>query len=760
MAVNKKPLSERELCDQVVTPALADAGWDGEIQIGREVRLTAGRVLVRGRMASRRPYRQADYVLYYKENLPLAVVEAKDNEHSVGSGMQQALDYGEMLDVPFVYSTNGDAFLEHDRTAQSSDTVEREIPLGAFPSPDELWRRYRAWRGLGDETLPTVTQDYYSDPARRLRYYQVNAVNAVVEAVARGDRRALLVMATGTGKTLVAFQTIWRLRKAGLAKRTLFLIDRNALADQTRNNDFRPFGGVMTKVTQRKADKSYEVYLALYQAISGVEEVKNVYKQFSPGFFDLVVIDECHRGSADEASAWREILDYFQSAVHVGLTATPRETRDVSNIAYFGEPVYTYSLRQGIEDGYLAPYKVIRLDFDRDLEGWRPEAGKLDKYGREIEDRVYNQRDFDRQLVLDQRTQLVAKKVTEYLRATNRFDKTIVFCEDIDHAERMRQALVNENIELAATDRRYVMRMTGDNAEGKAEVETFCTPEELYPVVVTTSRLLATGVDTQTVKLIVLDRRIESTTEFKQIIGRGTRIREEYSKLFFTIMDFKRATDRFADPDFDGDPISIYDPRPGDPIEPPEDRERQRYRVEDVTVDVVSERTQYLDGKGRLITETLRDYTRKTVRQEFGSLDEFLRRWSAAERKKAIVEELEDHGVVFEDLAIEVDRNCGPFDIICHVAFDQPPLTRRERAESVRKRSYFTRYGDAARAVLEALLDKYADEGVEDLDSMQVLKLRPLNELGTPHEIVERFGGKEGYQDAVKSLQDALFDVA
>lgn len=796
---NKTALSERDVCTKFVTPALTAAGWDLRHQIREEVTLTKGRIKVRGRMVSRGKAKRADYVLYYKPNLPLAVIEAKDETHSVGAGMQQALAYAEMLDVPFAFSTNGRAFLFHDRTGQSPE-VEREIPLSAFPSPEELWRRYCAWKGIEGEAERIAAQDYYLDGSGKTpRYYQLVAINRVVEAIARGQRRILLVMATGTGKTYTAFQIIWRLWKARRVRRVLFLADRNILVDQTRINDFKPFGNAMTKITNRTVDKSYEIYLALYQAVSGSEEEKNIYKQFSPDFFDLVVVDECHRGSAAEDSAWREILEYFAPAIHLGLTATPKETRDVSNIEYFGEPVYVYSLKQGIEDGFLAPYKVVRIDLDKDLVGWRPEKGQRDKYGREIEDRIYNQRDFDRSLVLEERTKVVARKITEFLKATDRYAKTIVFCEDIDHAERMRQALVNENADLVAENPRYVVRITGDNEEGKAELDHFIDPESRYPVIATTSRLLTTGVDAQTCKVIVLDRRIESMTEFKQIIGRGTRVNEEYGKYYFTILDFKKATELFADPQFDGDPVKIYVRRQDEPVvfedeerggqvlvdgagedwddnagdvvpgseEGPDLGEgdgpgprRVKYVVDNVPVFVVAERVQYYGPDGKLITESLRDYTRRRVTARYATLDDFLQRWTAAERKEAILRELEEQGVLLDALAEEVGRDYDPFDLVCHVAFDRPPLTRRERAERVRKRDYFARYGEKARAVLDALLDKYADEGIETIESVEVLRVRPLSELGTPVELIRSFGSKEEYLEAVRELERALYAAA
>ncbi len=790
----KKQLSERDICTKYITPALESAGWDIATQIREEYQLTKGRVIVRGKLYTRARHKRADYVLFYKPNIPIAVIEAKDNTHSVGDGMQQALGYAEMLQVPFVFSSNGDGFLFHNKIA-TDGVIERELALHEFPSPQELWHWWSAHHGLDDEQTALVAQDYYSDSnGRTPRYYQLLAINKTVEAIARGQKRILLVMATGTGKTYTAFQIIWRLWKAKAKKRILFLADRNILVDQTMTNDFKPFGPAMTKIQKRQVNKSYEIYLSLYQAVTGSEEEKNIYKQFSPDFFDLIIIDECHRGSAAADSAWREILEYFSSATQIGLTATPKETREVSNIDYFGEPIYTYSLKQGIDDGFLAPYKVVRIDLDKDLTGWRPDKGMRDKYGNEIEDRIYNQKDFDKTLVLEKRTQLVAAKISEFLRQTNRFDKTIVFCENIDHAERMRQALVNENSDLVAQNSKYVMRITGDNEEGKAELDNFIFPESKYPVIATTSKLMTTGVDAQTCKLIVLDQRIQSMTEFKQIIGRGTRINEDYGKYYFTIMDFKKATELFADPDFDGDPVQVYEPRgdespvppdidenlPGDGgtsyplpgeehdhpvvVEPGPDEMGsgvRRYVVDNVEVKVAAERVQYFDADGRLITESLKDYTRKALAKEFDSLDDFLRRWSSAEKKQAIIEELAEQGVFFDALADEIGRKSGkefdPFDLICHVAWDRPPLTRRERAEQVRKRDYFSKYGQQARRVLDALLDKYADEGVTHIEEPRILTIAPFTDFGTPMEIIQAFGGPNQYRQALHELEEALY---
>lgn len=791
--MDKKQLTERDICTKFITPALEQAGWDIATQVREEFPLTKGRIIVRGKLHTRAQNKRADYVLFHKPNMPIAVIEAKDNKHSLGDGMQQGLGYAEMLQVPFVFSSNGDGFLFHNKIAKDG-VIERELALHELPGPDVLWQWWAEHLGLNTAQTELVSQDYYSDGSNKTpRYYQLLAINKTIEAIARGQNRLMLVMATGTGKTYTAFQIIWRLWKSKAKKRILFLADRNILVDQTMTNDFKPFGSAMTKIQKRQANKSYEIYLSLYQAVTGTEEERNIYKQFSRDFFDLIVIDECHRGSAAADSAWREILEYFSSATQIGLTATPKETKEVSNIDYFGEPIYTYSLRQGIDDGFLAPYKVVRIDLDKDLTGWRPDKGMVDKLGNVIEDRIYNQRDFDKNLVLEKRTELVAKKISDFLKQTNRFAKTIVFCDNIDHAERMRQALVNENADLAAQNSKYVMRITGDNEEGKAELDNFIFPESKYPVIATTSKLMTTGVDAQTCKLIVLDQRIQSMTEFKQIIGRGTRINEDYDKYYFIIIDFKKATELFADPDFDGDPVQIYEPKGDDSPVPPDDGESpktddgfayppaeespwsgvaeprpgeegssiRRYVVANVEVKVASERVQYFDAAGRLITESLKDYTRKALAKEFSSLDDFLRRWNDAEKKQVIIDELANEGVFFDALAEEIDRQSGkefdPFDLVCHVAWDQPPLTRKERAEQVKKRDYFTRYGEQAQRVLQALLDKYADEGVGPIEETQILTIAPFTSFGTPMEIIRAFGGLDRYQRAIHELEQVLY---
>jgi type I restriction enzyme R subunit len=770
----KKKLSEIDICDLFITPAIRNAGWAPETQIRREVTLAPGPVIVRGNMSSRNKKKKkfADYVLSWVAGIPVAVVEAKDNNHSASHGMQQALGYAEILEVPSTFSSNGDAFASHNKVPAAGEDIETEFPLESFPPPQDLWRRYKTSRGIQDSEERLVVEPYHEDPSgKEPRYYQVDAINHAVEAVAAGKTRVLLVMATGTGKTYTTFQIIWRLWKARKVKRVLYLADRNILIDQTLVNDFKPFGSVMTKIKNRKIDPSYEIYLGLYQAITGPDEEDKIFKRVSRDLFDMVVIDECHRGSAAEDASWREILEYFENAIQIGLTATPKETKYVSSSTYFGEPAYTYSLRRGIEDGFLAPYKVVRIDIDKDVQGWTPPAGMKDDLGQEIELREYNQLDMDRVLVLNQRTKLVANRVMQYLRATNPFDKTIIFCEDIDHAERMRKAIVNAAGELALKNPKYVMRITGDSVEGKAELDNFIDPESPFPVIATTSELLTTGVDAKTCKLIVLDKNITSMTTFKQIIGRGTRIDEEHNKWFFTIMDFKKATELFRDPDFDGEAVVIYEPDPDDdpvPPDPPDDDDSTagpedpegvyKIRVSGVPAKIIAERIEYIGPDGNLITESYREFSRKQIQSEFASLDEFLRRWSDAKKKQAIIDELEEHGVVLENLAADVGKAYGDFDLIAHIAYGQPPLTRRERAHNVKKRNYFTKYGPQARDVLTALLDKYADEGVATLESGKVLRLDPFKSIGTPVEIINNiFGGKEKYERAIQELENELF---
>jgi type I restriction enzyme, R subunit len=790
--MGKRNLSEEDIKARYITPAITDAGWDINKQVRLEYAFTAGRIILRGNVTARGKRKRADYVLFYKNNFPLAVIEAKDNNQPVGAGLQQAIDYAKALDVYYVYASNGDAFVE-----QNLITGEvREISLNEFSSPEELYQRYLIDMNINEAEEKVMLEPYYYVPNYKTpRYYQRVAINRTVDAVAKGQDRVLLVSATGTGKTYMTFQMIYRLWKSGLKKKILFLADRNVLVDQTISGDFKPFSGKMTKVQKKNLDSSYEIYLALYQQLTG-DDGEETFRQFKPNFFDLIVIDECHRGSAKEDSAWRKVLDYFSSATHIGCTATPIETKEASSFTYFGEPIYEYSLKQGINDGFLAPYKVIRIGLDKDLEGYRPEAGKVDKYGYEIEDREYNVKDFDRSLVLDDRTRVVASKITEFLKKTDRYSKTIVFCLDIEHAERMRQALINENKDLYTENEKYIMRITGDNDLGKAQLEHFIDEESRYPVIAVTSKLMTTGVDAKMCKLIVLENNINSMTEFKQIIGRGTRLLEEYGKTYFTIMDFRNSSRLFADPAFDGRPEVVIDLDGNDPVdepEPPTDCDEEgtgehagnndvkeddgehgtgdtppfndegedkprKYYIGDVTVRVLSERVQYVDKDGKLITESLIDYTKKNILEQYAMLDDFLRTWTEAEKKQAIIDELQVSGVLLDAVREELGKTeLDDFDLICHLAYDKPPLTKKERAENVKKRHYIYKYSDVAQQVIEALLDKYANDGIKEIEDTKVLQLKEFAKIGSPMKIVKAFGGKEAYLKAVKELENEIY---
>jgi type I restriction enzyme, R subunit len=823
MIPSKKELSERDICTKFITPAIKNAGWNTDTQMLEEVFFTDGKITVRGNITSRGTRKRADYILYYKPNIPIAVIEAKDNKHNIGDGIQQALDYAKILDIPCVFSSNGDGFLFHDRTAKDS-TIEQELSLDNFPSPEELWEKYKKFKGIeNDDEALIASQDYFEDGSGRSpRYYQQIAVNRTVEAIAKNQNRILLVMATGTGKTYTAFQIIYRLWKCRKKKRILFLADRTALIDQTRRGDFKHFKDKMTVIKKTvmeaeneeglikeilvsnkkrgidSSDKAYEIFLGLYQGLTNTVGV-DAYKDFSPDFFDLIVIDECHRGSAADDSSWREILNYFSNATHVGLTATPKESREVSNIEYFGDPLYTYSLKQGIDDGFLAPYRVVRVGLNIDLESWRPERGKLDKKGRPVEDRIYNRSDFDRNIVVEERRNLVAQKITEYMTGQkNRFMKTIVFCVDIEHAEGMRTALVKCNADLYRENNKYIMRITGDEEQGKRELDNFINPEEKYPVIAVTSKLMTTGVDAQTCQLIVLDSNIQSMTEFKQIIGRGTRINEEFGKKYFTILDFRDVTNLFADPDFDGDPIRIKevtqddnlgddneDDEPEDddtteveneeeevvvpdfevidrPIRVPDDTENEpdttgKVTVNGVDVKVLVNRELSFDHEGKLIVVGIKDFTRDKVKGRFQTMNDFLHYWNDAERKQVIIQELTQQGILVDAFLSAVDKEADLFDLICHVAFDQIPLTRKERANNVKKRNYFTKFGNGARTVMENLLDKYADEGIDNIETLDILKLTPFDTFGSITEIVRSFGGKTQYLQAVKELEEEIY---
>lgn len=806
--MNKKLLSEADIKEKFITPAIIKSGWDEHTQIIREYSITAGRIWVKGKLTARGKKLFADYVLYIS-GIPIAIIEAKDNNHSLNSGIQQALKYSNLMDIPFVFSSNGDGFYFHDKTITDGD-IEKTLSLDNFPSSDLLWEKYKAFKGIQTETEEKIIlQDYFSDSNRKPRYYQQIAINRTIEAVAKGQQRILLVMATGTGKTYTAFQIAYRLFKSKSKRKILFLADRTSLVDQTLRGDFRHFKDAMTVIKKKvinvdgkdvlvsnnkrgidNADKAFDIFLGLYQGLSNSDpEVPDAFKDFSPDYFDLIIVDECHRGSAKEDSKWRAILEYFKSATHIGLTATPKETKEVSNIEYFKEPIYTYSLKQGIDDGFLAPYKVVKVTLDIDAEGWRPPQGFTDKDGNPLEDRIYNTKDFDKNIVVENRRKLVANKITEFLKLTNRFDKTILFCVDIEHAEGMRAALANANADLVRENNKYVMQITGDNEEGKRELDNFINPSEKYPVIAVTSKLMTTGVDAQTCKLIVLDSNIGSITEFKQIIGRGTRINEEYGKTFFTIMDFRNVTHHFADPDFDGEPVSIIEidgdgpivlPEPNEPViiddpeypepdypEPPDpdvvNEPKTKYIkkvIQGVDVNIINERIQYLGADGKIITESLIDYTKNSIENQYKTLDNFLSVWNNADKKKIIIEELEDKGIFFDALKDEVGKQFDPFDLICHVAFDMPALSRKDRADSVKKRNYFAKYSEKAQAVLSNLLDKYADDGLLTIESVEVLKLKPINELGTPLELIKAFGGKPQYELAIKELEQELYKKA
>ena len=777
----EEQLSEEDVRNMYITPALTKK-WSLEKQIRSEVYFTAGRVIVRGNMSARKKGEKADYILYYNSSKPIAVVEAKKNTLSVGAGMQQAMNYAKILDIPFAYSTNGKAFLEHDFLTGK----EREISMDEFPSPEELWNRYKIGKNLTKKKKKIINEPYYYAPGtNKPRYYQRIAINRTCEAIARNQKRILLVMATGTGKTFTAFQIIHRLRKAGLKKKILYLADRNMLIDQTMSQDFQPFSNIMTKVENRKMDSSYEIYMALYQQLTD-RQGTDIFKNFQRDFFDLIIVDECHRGSAADDSNWRRILEYYSSATQIGLTATPKEDKEVSNISYFGEPIYTYSLKQGIDDGFLAPYKVIRVNLDKDLVGYRPEAGKTDVNGNIIDtDETYYQADFDKKIIIDERTQIVAKRVTEFLKNTNRYNKTIVFCIDIEHAERMRQALVNENSDMMLENPNYIMRITGDNQEGKDQLENFIDVEEKYPTIVTTSKLLTTGADCKTCKLIVLDSNINSMTEFKQIIGRGTRIREDFGKTYFTILDFRNASRLFSDPDFDGEPISIKVVKPGEPM-PTEDEDKienseynskttgknnveinhpgktvntnTKIRVNGVDVNIYNEICSYYDKDGKLVTESLKDFSKRSILNEYASLNDFINKWNSTDRKQVILDELKEQGVLLDELRKDVgNEDIGDFDLILHIAYDKKPLTRYERVNKVLKNGYLYKYSEMAQNILKDLLEKYSDNNELELTDTKILQLKPFEEYGSPMEIVDVFGGKEKYIEAVEELEDELY---
>lgn len=776
-------MTESDVRAKLIDPAVEQAGWS-EDKVRREITFTAGRIQVHGKTISRGEKKRVDYILYYKNDLPLALIEAKDDSQGVGVGLQQGISYAQDLDIPFVYSSNGAGFIERDFFTGT----ERELGMSELPSPEELFSRYMAGKNITEETKEVVLSDYFTDGSgKEPRYYQRNAINRVVEAVAKGQDRIMLVMATGTGKTYTAFQIIWRLWKNKTKKRVLFLVDRTALADQTLRGEFRHFGEAVTKVDGPQVDPAYEVYVALYQGLMGGDETEK-FKQFSPDFFDLIVVDECHRGSAREDSLWRSVLDYYKGATQIGLTATPKTADDADNFEYFGEPVYTYSLKQGIDDGFLAPYKVIRYRFDNDE--WRPPQGFVDVNGNEVPDEIYNESMFDRNIIIEERNKAVAKCIADFLRETDVYQKTIVFCTKQDHAERMRRFLNNELNDQSKENPKYVVRITGDDTYGKLEIENFINPEEKYPVIATTSKLLSTGVDTQTVKLVVLDAPMNSMTEFKQIIGRGTRVNEQYGKYYFTIMDFRNVTRLFADPEFDGDPVESYEKNGNDPLDIAEAIEQETkseaeltasdprsevlidgteenpkpkkiYIKEGVSFDPIQKVVQYIDPKtGKLITASLEDFSKQAITGLYASLEDFLNRWQATERKDIIVTELRERGIIFEELQKEVGQEVDVFDLILHIAYGQKPLTRSERLKNVKQSSYFDKYEGEAREIIDHLLDKYAEHGITAIDDIGDLQVSPFTQYGPPVEIVEGiFGGREEYMQVVREIERQLYSV-
>lgn len=774
--MKKSEMTEEDIKMKYINPAIEKSGWDINRNVKFEYCFTDGRIIVRGNKTKRGDKKKADYLLYYLPNIPIAVIEAKDNNHSVGDGMQQAIEYANVLDVPFAYSSNGDGFLEHDMRAGK----ERELKMNEFPSPEELWKRYKGIINISEEQEKLITEPYYFNMGDKTpRYYQVIAINKTIEAIAKGKNRILIVMATGTGKTYTAFQIIHRLWQSKNKRKILYLADRNILIDQTMQQDFKPFSKYMTKIEGKRLDSSYEIYMSLYQQLAG-EDNKEPFREFKPDFFDLIIVDECHRGSAKDDSLWRKILEYFSSATQIGMTATPKETEEVSTISYFGKPVYIYSLKQGIEDGFLAPFKVLRIGLNKDLEGYRPTEGKKDIYGNEIEDKIYDIKDFDKSIIIDNRTKVVAKRITEFLKEIDRFAKTIVFCVDIEHAERMRQALINENSDMVREDSRYIMRITGDNEEGKKQLDYFIDAESKYPVIVTTSKLLTTGVDCKTCRLIVLDNNINSMTEFKQIIGRGTRIQVEYKKEYFTIMDFRNASKHFADSEFDGEPIQIKEISENEPIADETKEEideygdmdfgdfksayeidgdkKYKYRVNDIEIKILSETVQYIGANGKLITENIIDYSKKNILGEYATLESFINAWNKEDRKRAIIEELQNKGVLLEELRKNVkDKDIDDFDLICHIAYDKKPLTKKERAKGVKESGYLYKYEGLAREIINALLDKYMDDGIEDIEDIKILKNNPFQKFGDLVKITSLFGGKEGYIKAVKDLENQIY---
>lgn len=770
--VSIKELSEEDIKIKYITPAIQKSNWDIQTQVRCEYYYTAGKMNVRENVATRGKRKFVDYLLSYKSNLPIAIIEAKDNNVTEAHGIQQAIGYAVDLDIPFAYSSNGSKFYEHDRLTGK----ERELSMEEFPTPEELWNRYVEEKELTEEQLKVITEPYYFMSAYKTpRYYQRIAINKTVEAIAKGQKRILLVMATGTGKTFTAFQIIHRLYKSGSKKKILYLADRNILIDQTMQNDFKPFQKVMTKVENRNMDSSYEIYMSLYHQLRSSEA--QIYKQFKPDFFDLIIVDECHRSSARDDSNWHEILTYFNTATQIGMTATPKETNDISNINYFGEPIYTYSLKDGIEDGFLAPYKVIKVSLDKDLEGYRPEKGKLDEDGYEVEDKEYTVHDFDRTIVIDERTQVVAKRITEYLKATDRYSRTIVFCVDTEHALRMRNALANENADMMQQNPNYVVRITSNDMEGKNKLDDFIDANTVYPVIATTSKLLSTGVDTKTVKLIALDEDIQSMTEFKQIIGRGTRLYESKGKEYFTIMDFRNNSEKFADPNFNGPAEMVLDVDGGDGKEPKtpksfgiendkpnlpisgdvDDEGFKKVYINGVDVSILNETIKYYDADGKLITESIMEYSKKNLKRMYTNYEGFEQEWLRADSKKEFVEFLLGEGVMVDALFDKVNDNVDIFDLLSNVAFDKEVVPKEERVEKVKESEEINQYNESQKNVIDEILNVYQNKGVLELENIRLLEVKNFNKFGGLVPIVNLFGGKEKYLNMINNVKRLLY---
>lgn len=770
--LTKKDLTEEDIKLKYITPALQDANWDIKTQIRCEYYYTDGKINVRENVSQRGKGKKVDYLLSYKPNLPIAIVEAKDNKVTVSHGIQQGIGYAEDLDIPFAYSSNGDGFYEHDMITGE----EREISLNEFPTPKELWNRYKEEKGITEEQEKIITEPYYFlDVNKTPRYYQRIAINKTIEAIAQGKKRLLLVMATGTGKTFTAFQIIHRLYKSGSKKKILYLADRNILIDQTMQNDFKPFQKIMTKIENRNMDSSYEIYMSLYHQLRSSEQ--EIYKQFKPDFFDLIIVDECHRSSARDDSNWHEILTYFNSATQIGMTATPKETEDVSNISYFGEPIYTYSLKQGIEDGFLAPYKVIKVGLDKDLEGYRPEKGKLDEDGFEVEDREYTVSDYDRTIVIDERTKVVAKRITDYLKATNRMARTIVFCVDTEHALRMRNALVNENTDMTKINPNYVVRITSNDKEGKAKLDDFIDANTQYPVIATTSKLLSTGVDTKTVKLIVLDSEIQSMTEFKQIIGRGTRLLPNKGKEYFTIMDFRNNSEKFADPKFNGPAESILDIDNGDGeknitpkkfgVNPPapkppisgevEDTGFRKIYINGVDVSILNETIKYYDADGKLITESIVEYSKKNLLKLYNSFENFRKAWIEAEKKTEFINALLNEGVMIEALYEKINDNIDEFDLLSNVGYGREVLSKKERIEKGLDSIKSFEYNETQLEIIKDIFNAYESKGITELENIKLLDGQEFKKFGGLIPIINVFGGKEKYLEVIENIKQGIY---